>query len=999
MEDTPSSFFSSTLAEPPDLGSTVSLGTRLSIGARRLVTLVVLLIGGVSLGFIAWLLLQRADAELHARGEEVHLKVSATLDTATLGLADLSQRSLLRNALVDPTGRDTYLRPALTEHRRNHPAIVSLWLMDHLGQPLATSTTSAPTASPRDADIRELASRSVVAGQLQQQLRQREGRWRLILAYPVFFGATNSAEGAVVGELDLDLLLKPPLGAIPSGYRAEVRSGNQLVAATAPSHSNELSVAWPVLLRTRDNGASQAFTLEVFEPTTHALLPVLWVGLLYGLLTAIVLRVARHRVERFARSAIEPLQALKEAARHVTRDGLDEIPQLSADQLRRGGAEVHSLAHSFQTMLRRLQAAHSGLEQTVAHRTEELAQAKERLDSILASLDDGVYSLSIDRQTLLFASPPVYSLLGLPPSATPMVDETMRTLLDEQGRHALAGAISHAMKVGNAVVRLAVPGDDRGPRWLLNRLNIVRDAAGQAVRLDGSLSDITGMVRAEAWREQATAELRLRDRAIDASTNGIVLVDVRRPNAPLVFVNEGFERVTGYHRDEVLGRSCSFLQGDDRDQPGLSVLRAAIEHHTPCRVLLRNYRKDGRRFDNDLSIAPVHHERTGEVTHYIGVISDITEQRAAEALLRDQFARLDTIFALSPDGFVSFDKAGRVVSCNPAFERLTGLSAGEVTGLDVAAFDTRLDACIEQRNPPGMAHWSASDDEQADVLVLRGPPQRVLVCSTRECTAENVSRVLHLRDITRETEVDRMKSEFLSTAAHELRTPMASIRGFSDLLLMRRFDEERTRDLLQTINRQSVWLTNMINELLDLARIEARKGKDFQLASTDVGELMRHIVTAQMVPGDDRRTALHIDPDLPTALVDPAKLQHAVTNVLSNAYKYSPQGGEISMTVRQAERSGRTGIAIVVRDQGIGMSPEHTRRAFERFFRADASGNIPGTGLGLALVKEIVELHGGQVDLDSALGQGTTVTLWLPAESGSATPVSGASEPQETGQA
>lgn len=985
MDDAPISLFSSTLAEPPDLSGTVSLGTRLSIGARRLVTLVVLLIGGVSLAFIVWLLLQRADAELRSHGEEVRLKLSAALDTATLGLADLSQRSLVRNALVDPTGRDAYIRPTLVEHRRHHPAVASVWLTDHLGRPLASSTAVTPGAGKADPDIQELATRSVVAGQLQQQLRQRDGRWRLILAYPVFFGATASAEGALVGELDLAQLLKEPLSTIPSDYRGEVRSGGQILSSTGKRLSSELSVSWPVQLRTRDNGTSHAFTLQVFETTLHALQPVLWVGLVYGLLTAIVLRVARRWVERYASAAIEPLQALKKAARRVTRDGLDEIPQLSADQLRRGGAEVHSLAHSFQTMLTRLQAAHSGLEQTVAHRTEELAHAKERLDSILASLHDGVYSLSIDRQTLLFASPPVHALLGLPPGRTPMVDATMQTLLDHHGRQALDGAIAHAMKAGSAAVRLAVPGDDRGPRWLLNRLNIVRDPEGQPVRLDGTLSDITGMVRAEAWREQATAELRLRDRAIDASTNGIVLVDVRKPHAPLAFVNEGFERVTGYRRDEVLGRSCSFLQGDDRDQPGLAVLRDAIANHTPCRVLLRNYRKDGRRFDNDLSIAPVHHERTGEVTHYIGVISDITEQRAAEAQLRDQFARLDTIFALSPDGFVSFDKAGRVVSCNPSFERLTGLTVDEVTGLDVHDFDARLAQCIEQRNPPGMAHWSAGPEDESEVLVLRGPPQRVLVCTTRQCTAQNVSRVLHLRDITRETEVDRMKSEFLSTAAHELRTPMASIRGFSDLLLMRRFDEERTRDLLQTINRQSVWLTNMINELLDLARIEARKGKDFQRASTDVGELMQHIVASHMVPGDERRVALQVDTALPSALVDAAKLQHAVTNVLSNAYKYSPEGGDIAMSVSRAERAGRPGIAIVVRDQGIGMTPEHTQRAFERFFRADASGNIPGTGLGLALVKEIVELHGGQVELDSERGVGTTVTLWLPAETGMAT--------------
>lgn len=159
--------------------------------------------------------------------------------------------------------------------------------------------------------------------------------------------------------------------------------------------------------------------------------------------------------------------------------------------------------------------------------------------------------------------------------------------------------------------------------------------------------------------------------------------------------------MTGYHREEVVGRSQSFLQGPERDQPGNRKIRAALAAGEPCRLLMGNYRKDGQRYDNDLSIAPVHDERSGEVTHYIGVSSDITERLLAERRLHDQFARLDTIFALSPDGFVSFDGQDRAVAINPAFEQPTGLSRRELLNLDGQQLEAGLDECARSAAAAG----------------------------------------------------------------------------------------------------------------------------------------------------------------------------------------------------------------------------------------------------------------------------------------------------------
>mgnify|MGYP000576613636 CR=1 FL=1 len=134
-----------------------------------------------------------------------------------------------------------------------------------------------------------------------------------------------------------------------------------------------------------------------------------------------------------------------------------------------------------------------------------------------------------------------------------------------------------------------------------------------------------------------------------------------------------------------------------------------------------------------------------------------------------------------------------------------------------------------------------------------------------------------------------------------------------------------------------------------------------------------------LVHNDPRKVDCAL-PDEPIWVdVDRQKLSLALTNVLSNAYKYSPQGGDIALDLVWRDRNERPECGIRITDQGLGMTPAQREKVFERFFRADTSGNIPGTGLGMTIVKEIVELHGGQVGVSSEHGVGTTVTLWLPA--------------------
>lgn len=355
--------------------------------------------------------------------------------------------------------------------------------------------------------------------------------------------------------------------------------------------------------------------------------------------------------------------------------------------------------------------------------------------------------------------------------------------------------------------------------------------------------------------------------------------------------------------------------------------------------------------------------------------------------LEEARRQLDAIFALSPDGFVSFDTAHRVKYASPAFLRMTGLLKDAVVGVDEGAFEARLSQlCIAASPFPGLAALRAEREvpersgQGADrhLIELMAPGGRVLEVGIRIADSDAVSQVLYFRDVTHETEVDRMKSEFLSTAAHELRTPMASIYGYTELMLAEDFPAEERKEMLDIVYRQSGLMISIINELLDLVRIEERRGKDFDFGRVDAAELLREAAAnIKAPPGREAPTLGALDASS-WVRADRKKLAQAVGNVLSNAYKYSPDGGAVVMelTVAPAEHPGRLGIRV--RDEGIGMTAEQLARVCERFYRADTSGKIPGSGLGMSIVKEIIELHGGSVEIASQSGKGTQVTLWVP---------------------
>lgn len=343
--------------------------------------------------------------------------------------------------------------------------------------------------------------------------------------------------------------------------------------------------------------------------------------------------------------------------------------------------------------------------------------------------------------------------------------------------------------------------------------------------------------------------------------------------------------------------------------------------------------------------------------------------------LQDSNAQLSTLFKLSPDALVALSAESVIQFVNPAFEAITGISSNDILRQHINVLDAELKKRAEFPDQfLGVAGYFSVNEQLPHTLMLRYPHKTVLQIIGMYSDASNIAKILYMRDITAEAEVARLKSEFISHAAHELRTPMTSIYGYIELLLQRSFDEKMRREMLEAMQRQSELIVNMLNELLDLARIDARQGKDFNFETLNINHLLTKMISDLQLERSASNVSLALHGTDVIVSGDAAKIRQAIMNVLTNAEKYSARGKPIQLTMHVEENE----VGIEVRDQGIGMSEEQVRHVGERFWRADTSGSIPGTGLGMSIVKEIIAFHGGHVEIISTPSMGTTVTLWLP---------------------
>ena len=933
------------------------------------------------------LVTSKTDSELLLAATEAQARFETGLDALIGKVRSTAAQSIFSNALADSSERSKYVEPLLKEFCSSHPAVTTLVLTDFRGQVL----NSGCQGYLFDAAVAAAeAKAAVTAGKPVSSARATSGAPNLSLAAPVFYLPTKSFEGALWVDIDLNVLFEELMPPVLSPYRFDLTlQASDGRGRDTLEPANSLTKVLPIkalLPSVPTIGLKASIEPGVaFAPLNNLVAGFLLIGLF---ISAFIVWQSRRIAARLAR----PLNELEQTASRVATGDFENIPIVELhkddhDNFRKLSAHVYD-------MIRTLRDTQQQLSSTLALRTSQMerAEADRRLkEHALASSTSGVLILEADEaQTtrVRYANPAFLEMLGK--SESELLHARWPQLL-ENPRIQLAPQTTASAADDTAPKTLMIKRPDGKPRYLeLSLSPVVEDDLQNGSHTIAILNDVTE-------HHEANLALALRDRAMQSASNGIVITDLQQHDNPIIYVNPAFEAITQYSLQEVIGHNCRLLRSPDADENSLAILREAINARQACRVTLRNRRKDGSEFWNQLSISPVANPVTGEYTHYVGIQTDITATKINEEMLLEWLSRLDVIFTLSPDPLVCFDDKGQLSYANTAAERIFGTTMGALMARTIEDFSAQVRAQCDPTQAyfglPAVSETSAdiksgqTDPAQDCLIHLIHPKPLTLHQTYRYCGSKGTSLVVYYRDVTREAELDRMKSEFLSTAAHELRTPMASIIGFSELLMMRRYDEAKTRELLGTINAQANRLTLLLSDLLDLARIEARRAEVFNFEALSALAMLDDAIAAFMVPDEQYRLIVNRPAEaLPEIRADRTKFQQALFNVLSNALKFSPKGSDIEVSVIARHPEARPLIGISVRDHGIGMNEEARRRAFERFYRSDRSGHIPGTGLGLALVKEIMTVHGGEVTLESEPDVGTCITLWFPLATADRTP-------------
>ena len=374
-------------------------------------------------------------------------------------------------------------------------------------------------------------------------------------------------------------------------------------------------------------------------------------------------------------------------------------------------------------------------------------------------------------------------------------------------------------------------------------------------------------------------------------------------------------------------------------------------------------------------------EAETKLWEYSENLKNMVEERTSElsqTLIETErgHERVDGILKSVPSGLIVSDIAKTVVLMNRKAEMLFAIEPGAAIGQSLCTLFKGMEDCENTIETLAKEGSFSFDYEMAGQRAGDSRVFRVQISGLFDKEGAKTGYVLIMNDITHDREIDKAKTEFISLAAHEFKTPLTSILGFSEILLNKEdLDQETTKKYLSFINGQALSLTTIVTDLLDISQIEAEAGFTLNQEPCDAEDMINKAVSFW------RHISAQHDfmitrPEKPVKiLVDRVKFAQVLKNVISNAVKYSPQGGEILVN---GTRRGEF-YEIAVTDQGVGMTPEQKEKIFDKFYKADFSDSaVEGTGLGMTIVKYLVAAHGGEIQVESKPGKGTTVCFTVP---------------------
>lgn len=487
-----------------------------------------------------------------------------------------------------------------------------------------------------------------------------------------------------------------------------------------------------------------------------------------------------------------------------------------------------------------------------------LTQAHAQLKSIVDAAADVIVTLD-DQGRILSVNSAVEQVFGYKPKE--VIANPINLLIDWSDDPAASG---------DSQIRGIVVGRGREVQGLKRDGTTVPLEVSVSVTKLGKRKLYAAIIRDISERKRTEEVLRIRLRAIEFATNGILITDASLPDNPIIYVNPAFEALTGYSSEEVLGKNCRLLQGPDTNAVSVGAIRGAVKKRQECHVTLLNYRKDGSRFWNDLHISPVQDDHKN-ITHFIGVQSDITERIRYEQRLQEA-------------------------------------------------------------------------QEQAD-------------------------------------SANRAKSEFLANMSHEIRTPLTAILGCADSLF-RQIEDPDPKDVVRMIRDQGQLLLGILNDVLDLSKIEAGR-LEIRIEPCDpvriVGDVDSLMHSAAVEKGIELRTIYQSR--MPDRIqTDPLRLRQILLNVVSNAVKFTMTGW-VEIRISCLPVDDRMVLQIAVEDTGIGIPTDRIDTIFEAFAQAKNAVNarLHGTGLGLTICQKLVQMLRGTIHVTSKEGSGSQFVIEVPA--------------------
>jgi len=528
-----------------------------------------------------------------------------------------------------------------------------------------------------------------------------------------------------------------------------------------------------------------------------------------------------------------------------------------------------------------------------------------------------------------------------------------------------------------------------------------REWTAEEVDFVSGLAATISLAIEESRRAESEHRLRVSEekfRALfEGSSQGVILHDEEK----ILEVNPACVRIMGFDSaDEIIGKhpadfSAPIQLGGER----ADVL--ARRYIAECMVrgsarfdwITRNAR--GKETPIEVILTRI---QLGDRVLIQALINDITERKRAEetlrqseARLRESDARFSAAFRASPQ-FITISRLdnGRYVLVNDAFCKWSGYQADEVIGRDSKELSLWADPADREPFWEELRRTHSIREREchvrsrhgriytmllsADIIEINGLPHLLTV--GLDITERKQAEAELLRTLAREKELGLLRSKFVSMVSHEFRTPLGIIQSSAEILdeYFGRLDPGERREHLKSIQRNTRRMAALMEVVLLIGSFDAGR-MEFKPAPVDLERFVRDVID-DILSATERRCPIHLETPaaLEPATADDRLLRHALTNLLTNAVKYSEPGKAVNVIL---QRQGAHAV-FVIRDQGIGIPEEDREWLFAAFHRGSNVGDRPGTGLGLVIVKRCIDLHGGTIDVESALGAGTTITVRLP---------------------